>query len=234
MRAGESNESSLQAFPRTIQAFLRSMNALNKTNLVLGTLGLWIFINLLCALMFDHSDATLIRLDPSNHRLGKDSRNVSCGSTTAQSDAPGCIFDEMLNSWVPPPCYDERLALEAVQNSTQLALLQGAGRFAWYADIGFSRQIPSTALTRHLRSDAGNMTAYTLEKWHVAHCLYIWRLGLDALRRVMQGDMNVYVNSRVIDPEHVYHCNEVIADQDHRVDARTKVTFGYGICVRIS
>ena len=78
------------------------------------------------------------------------------------------------------------------------------------------------------------MTAYTLEKWHVAHCLYLWRLGLSIMKRVNAGEEGVYANIRALDGGHVNHCNNVIANQDHRRGAKATVTFGFGTCVRIT
>lgn len=159
---------------------------------------------------------------------------ISCQAGRGKVPPSECIFDEMLNGWVPKACYSQTLAADAVQEDTKLALLGGAGHFPWYKDLNFSSPIPSASLPEYLQSDDGNMNAYTWEKWHVAHCLYVWRLGLDMMRRVSRGEANLYVNVRVLDAGHINHCNRVIANQDHRVNATANVTFGYNTCIKVT
>ncbi|KAF2767048.1 hypothetical protein EJ03DRAFT_245294, partial [Teratosphaeria nubilosa] len=144
-----------------------------------------------------------------------------------------CIFDEMLNGWVPSACYNDQLASEALQDDSRLARLHAAGHFQWYTDLNHTTPITTAALPGHLRSPVGNMTAYTIEKWHVAHCLYVWRLGHEAFKRVSRGHKQVYVNARVLSADHINHCNEVIASQEHRKGARAVVYFTLHHCVRI-
>lgn len=162
----------------------------------------------------------------------KDLAQVSCGASIQEALANNCIFDETLNGWVPKECYNEQLAADAVQNDTTLAILGGSGPFPWYEDLDFTQPIPRGGLASYLQSDASNMTAYTWEKWHVAHCLYVWRLGLDINSRMARGETSFYVNVRVTDEGHVRHCNNIIANQDHRVGAKATVEFGFGTCVR--
>jgi len=162
------------------------------------------------------------------------SKRIACHPQEDEVQSARCIFDEMLNGWVPTECYDEALATDSLRNDSRLAMMQGAGRFPWYSDLQFTHPLSPDELPGHLLAPSANMTAFTLEKWHVAHCLYVWRLGLDALDRIRRGEKGVVVNVRVLDASHVDHCNMVIADQEHRRNAKATVTFGFGTCVQIT
>ncbi|KAK5113807.1 hypothetical protein LTR62_003191 [Meristemomyces frigidus] len=135
---------------------------------------------------------------------------------------------------VPPACHNPTLAAEALRNDTILALHGGSGPFPWWQDQAHTIVLPRTDLETYILSPAAGMKAWTWEKWHVAHCVYIWRLGHDVLTRVAAGEQGgVWVDERVISGEHVAHCGNVIANQDHRVGAKAVVTFGYHKCVRV-
>lgn len=174
----------------------------------------------------------------STHPLGllpaSKSLRIACHPLADEVLSDECVFDEMLNGWVPVECYDEALAMDSLRNDTQLAMMAGAGQFPWYSDLDFTSPLSPADLPDHLLEPLTNMTAFTLEKWHVAHCLYLWRLGLDAMNRIGSGEKGVYVNIRVVDAGHVNHCNRVIANQDHRRGAKATVTFGYGTCVQMA
>ena len=161
-------------------------------------------------------------------------QRIACHPRDDEALSDKCIFDEMLNGWVPVECYDEALSIDSLRNDTQLAMMTGAGHFPWYSDLDFTSPLSSNDLPQHLLKTPANMTAYTLEKWHVAHCLYVWRLGLAAMNRIRRDEKEVYVNTRVLDEGHVNHCNMIIANQDHRQGAKATVAFGYGTCDRIA
>jgi hypothetical protein len=95
---------------------------------------------------------------------------------------------------------------------------------------------------------AMRMKAFTSERWHLAHCLYVWELGDLALERVRavrtageddddgerNGDKEVWVNERVLNRQHIEHCRYVAANQGHRINATAEVSFGFGKCVRLA
>ncbi|KAF2772218.1 hypothetical protein EJ03DRAFT_245371, partial [Teratosphaeria nubilosa] len=174
----------------------------------------------------DHQRTTTA---PSNRPADR----ITCTLDPSSTTTPPCIFDPTLNGWIPPACHNTPLATSALRNDTLLARLQAAGPFQWYTDLDHSIPISTADLPAYLTSPEGNMTAHTIEKWHVAHCLYVWRLGNEALRRAAEGERGVYVNARVLSEEHVGHCNEVVASQGYRVGAKAVVQFGVNECVRI-
>jgi len=160
---------------------------------------------------------------------------ISCHPADNDTAPKDCIFDEMLNGWVPPACYNSLLAHEALRNDTLLALHGGAGPFPWWRDENHTVPLPGSELEAHVLSTDGALKAYTWEKWHVAHCLYVWRLSREIIQKIADGSSGeVWVDERVLEEEHVYHCNNVIANQDHRVGARAVVHFGFHKCVRVA
>ena len=199
------------------------------------------FASLLCSLLLAFASHKVTALppkrwiSPASKLSPLNDMNVHHVSCDLQAgEATNCIFDEMLNGWVPLACYNEQLASNALRNDTYLAAVGGAGHYPWYQDHNFTTPISSTELAQYLQTERGNMTAHTWEKWHVAHCLYIWRQGFDIMTRVTNGEKNIYVDNRVLDADHINHCNNVIANQDHRMGAKATVYFSGHKCVRVA
>jgi hypothetical protein len=99
--------------------------------------------------------------------------------------------------------------------------------------------------TEEDETGATRMKAFTSERWHLAHCLYVWELGnlaLEAVRAIRtagddgdgNGDGEVWVNERVLNRQHIEHCRYVAANQGHRINATAEVSFGFGRCVRLA
>ena len=202
----------------------------------LAIIGLLVSIALAMACQTRLSEAH--SLEQPHHASAAASRptaTTSCKRGENNTAPADCIFDEMLNGWVPPACYNSHLAHEALRNDTLLAMHGGAGLFPWWRDENHTISLPGPELEAHVLSADGALKAYTWEKWHVAHCLYVWRVGRDVMQRVADGRSGeVWVDARVLDEEHVNHCNNVIANQDHRVGARAVVHFGFHKCVRVA
>jgi hypothetical protein len=134
----------------------------------------------------------------------------------------------MAAAWVPILCYDAAAAKEALLTNTTLARLGGSGEFLWYLDRNFTKSVSQDSLSS-LEGEIG----YTTSKFHVAHCLYVWRLGLIAMHRLMEGERGVYVHFRVVDKEHTMHCNKIISNEGIPRDAIAAVYFKVGYCRRL-
>lgn len=155
--------------------------------------------------------------------------SLSCGTSRTTALSRGCIFDLYSNMWVPRICFNQALYDEVMADGTFLALRGWAGSVEWFVDREMTLPVEQERL-QFLEPGL----AYTKERWHAAHCLYMWRLAIDAVgRRVRSKDAEVWVNARAIDQTHTEHCNEVVADQDWRQEAISGVHFGYGHCVLI-
>ncbi|PGH37039.1 hypothetical protein GX50_00022 [[Emmonsia] crescens] len=153
---------------------------------------------------------------------------MDCGKTRAEAVSRGCVLDVMATAWLPPLCYDKELAQESVLTDTNLAKIGGAGIFPWWASHNHTAEISQDSL-QHL----DGLVGYTWEVFHMAHCLYDWRVLVKAAKRIRDGERNVYVHIALLNYHHAHHCSEVIANQDHRVDGKSKVDFALGRCVRL-
>ncbi|PGH07163.1 hypothetical protein GX51_01950 [Blastomyces parvus] len=137
---------------------------------------------------------------------------MDCGKTRAEAVSRGCVLDIMGTAWLPPLCYDKELAEEALLPDTNLAKVGGSGVFPWWESHNHTTEIPQDSL--QYKDD---LVGYTWETFHMAHCLYDWRVLVKAAKRIRSGERNV----------------EVIANQDHRVGGKSKVDFALGRCVRL-
>ena len=165
---------------------------------------------------------------PDRHEPG-----TYCGDTLSKALTNGCIFDEMLNGWVPPRCHNATMAQEALRDDSELARLHAAGHFPWYEDQNFTTPL-SSSLEKFLQTERSGLVAYTWERWHMAHCLYAWRIMSNTMSRLRNGEKNVWANVRTVDEAHIGHCNNVTAANMYRTHAKSIVYFGFGECVRLS
>ncbi|KLJ06370.1 hypothetical protein EMPG_10199 [Blastomyces silverae] len=153
---------------------------------------------------------------------------MDCGKTRAEAVSRGCVLDVMGTAWLPPLCYDKELAEEAVLPDTNLAKVGGSGKFPWWLSHNHTTEISQDSLQH-----SDDLVGYTWETFHMAHCLYDWRVLVKAAKRIRSGERNVYVHVALLNYHHAHHCSEVIANQDHRVGGKSKVDFALGRCVRL-
>jgi hypothetical protein len=153
---------------------------------------------------------------------------TECGTTRAEAVAQGCVFDIMGVNWLPPTCFDDEFSRESLSSNTTLALLGGAGPTNWFLD--FEHTQPITADEVALRDE---LWAYASQSFHIAHCIYMWRLGTRAIARVRNGESPVYVHSGVLGEHHAEHCGMMFAQYRASWASYVKVEFGLGKCTRI-
>lgn len=153
---------------------------------------------------------------------------MTCGTTRAEAVTKGCIFDIMGVNWLPPTCFDEEFSHESLSANTTLAALGGAGPTEWFLD--FEHTQPITADDVALRDE---LWAYASQSFHIAHCIYMWRLGTRAIARVRNGESPVYVHSGVLGEHHAEHCGMMFAQYRASWASYVRVEFGLGNCTRI-
>jgi hypothetical protein len=153
---------------------------------------------------------------------------AECGSTRQEAIDRGCIFDVMAVEWVPKECYDKEYASDSVAEGTMLAGVGASGVFPWFKD-----QNRTVSIAQEDLKSLDELVGYTDETFHVAHCLYSWRALAKATRRALWGERDVFLSGAILGEDHINHCNMVIGDQNHRVGAKSKVSFGLGQCIRI-
>ncbi|KAJ5167464.1 uncharacterized protein N7482_006245 [Penicillium canariense] len=110
---------------------------------------------------------------------------LDCGDTPAKARAQGCIFDTMLQLWVPPACLDSKLTERFVAE----------GNWTWYADKKAQHPIPYEVLSR-----GDHQVAFAADNYHRSHCYYTWEVLVRALRN------HSPIMEEMISYDHVMHC----------------------------
>lgn len=111
-------------------------------------------------------------------------RILECGYSPEEARAAGCVYDVMMQDWVPEPCYDP------VLTERYLA----SGNYTWYKDF-----------EGHVMSDEEMAKGEHREAWmtgdyHKAHCIFSWEKLIRALRN-KEG-----ISQELLSYDHVLHC----------------------------
>ena len=153
---------------------------------------------------------------------------LTCGSTLDEAIANRCQFDIMTFAYTPPACFDTELATDVLDDDSELAPCRAAGTWPWWRFENHSEPVVQ---------DAEIMTSYenvwTNNIYHRAHCLYLGRLLTRASRRLEAGETEVYVYSKVLEWEHLLHCNKLLNDMDAPESNPAKAVKVVGTCVRL-
>lgn len=173
---------------------------------------------------------------------------TDCGNDIDTALSRGCIFDMMGNNWVPPLCHDVSFAASAKSGNHSFSPLFGLpSGFPWYTTPNPADPEAATIsdleayLTTKARIDE-EITAYTTEPWHIAHCMYWLSSGVRAMNRLSRGERDVWVPRVVKKPEHAAHCSMItghlfVEESIGVMDNETvmpKVFFGFATCVKLA
>ncbi|KAI0112530.1 hypothetical protein GGR51DRAFT_547068 [Nemania sp. FL0031] len=115
---------------------------------------------------------------------------LPCGKTPTEALERGCQFDLIATAWLPPRCIDFELVNEFLAEY----------RWEFFADNNGTERLPEDANT--LGSYTG--TIWTVNRWHVAHCLYMWKKLNRALIHGWQTDAETFQQ------RHTDHCTNTI------------------------
>lgn len=110
---------------------------------------------------------------------------TDCGHTVEEARAKGCVFDVMMQDWMPRPCYDEALS--------ERYLL--AGNWSWWAD-----QEATTFLSLEEMRKGEHSVIYVIQDYHRQHCIYAW----EKMVRAIRNDWPLI--EELISYDHVMHC----------------------------
>jgi len=111
---------------------------------------------------------------------------LDCGWSPEEARAKGCVYDVMMQDWVPVPCYDSDL--------TEKYLAEG--NWTWYGD-GEGKTIISDEEMR--KGEHGY--AWMATSYHHAHCVFSWVKLVGALRN------NQGISEELLSNHHVMHCS---------------------------
>jgi len=127
----------------------------------------------------DHVEA---EIDSPNSLAGK---ILDCGGNPSEARDKGCVYDVMMQDWVPEPCYDSVL--------TERYLAEG--NWKWYADGDGNTTISDEDIRKGEHGSAWMATSY-----HKAHCVFSWLKIIRALRN------NWGISQELLSYDHVMHC----------------------------
>jgi hypothetical protein len=111
---------------------------------------------------------------------------LPCGTTPAEALARGCHFDIIATAWLPSKCIDYELAAEfaALHPWQYFANRNGTDPFPDDPDV--------------LGTQTG--LVWTTDRWHAAHCLYMWK----KLNRAIVGGW--MTDAETVSQSHTDHC----------------------------
>jgi hypothetical protein len=141
-----------------------------------------------------------------------DGEVLDCGWSPEAARERGCVFDVMMQDWVPEPCYDPAL--------TERYLL--VGNYTWYADP--EGHILSDEEMRKGEHGAAWMSA----DYHKAHCIFSWEKLIRALRN------NEPISQELLSYDHVLHCRmQTLGGDMHKRDGiGVKAPTNYAKCAK--
>jgi hypothetical protein len=111
---------------------------------------------------------------------------LDCGGNPSDARSKGCVYDVMMQDWVPVPCYDSIL--------TEKYLAEG--NWTWYGDGDGKTTIPLEEMRKGEHGSAWMATSY-----HKAHCVFSWLKIIRALRN------NRGISQELLSYDHVLHCS---------------------------
>jgi hypothetical protein len=155
---------------------------------------------------------------------GRETIIKSCGSSAAEARSLGCTYDIMMDSWLPPNCYDEELSNE----------FRGLRDWAMYADKNGTHRLTLEELSER----EFHAFAHTTIEYHYIHCLFSWRKFHRALEQGRD------IEREVAELGHTNHCAWFVAKLGHRLEdpgdlpslqkIGTKLPVAFPTCVSIA
>jgi hypothetical protein len=121
---------------------------------------------------------------------------LPCGKTPEEARARGCEFDMLVTAWLPPKCIDRELVDEFLE----------LGNWDFYArQDGTEKDKLSTYDPDFLGSV--NRTIWTTRRWHVTHCLFMFK----KLSRALVNGWTV--DAEAVSEPHMKHCMKTFIEQ---------------------
>lgn len=121
----------------------------------------------------------------------------SCGKSAAEARDFGCTYDLMMDSWLPPNCYDEELSLE----------FRGLHDWPMYRHKNMTER-----LTIEEVAERGQALVHTTIEYHYTHCLF-------ALRKLHRAwSLGKDIEAEVAEVKHTDHCASFVASTGRRLE----------------
>ncbi|OLN94173.1 hypothetical protein CCHL11_07200 [Colletotrichum chlorophyti] len=140
------------------------------------------------------------------HNVTSNAELVTCGDTLAEAKESGCVYDTLLNHWVPAQCYDREFVIEYEDDNSWTA----------FSDFNLTQRIPVERMGEY-------ESYYTSVRDHVNHCSMIWKKQFWTLFE----DRKVF-DSVISNTAHTEHCADFLRDiyvSDRTEPTRVEVGF---------
>ncbi len=122
---------------------------------------------------------------------------LDCGHSPTEARDRGCVYDVMMQDWVPEPCYDSLL--------TERYLAEG--NYTWYADF------EGNIMTDEEMRKGEHHEAWMTGDYHKAHCIFAWEKLIRAMRH------NRPLSQELVSYDHVLHCrHQTLGGAPHKRD----------------
>lgn len=123
-----------------------------------------------------------------------------CGTSPSDASAAGCIYDVMMNSWLPQTCFDEELTNE----------FRGLREWRFYADANGTRSLTEEELAWRTEE------VYTTLDYHYTRCVYSMRKDQRAVER--ERDLEVSMA-----PDGLSTCSELFLSTAKQLNETSSV-----------
>lgn len=110
---------------------------------------------------------------------------LDCGHTPEEARKRDCVFDVMMQDWMPRACHDEALSERYL----------ATGNWTWWADAEATKSLSLEEMRK-----GEHTVIYVIQDYHRSHCIYAWEKFVRALR----NDWPVI--EELISYDHVMHC----------------------------
>ena len=137
---------------------------------------------------------------------------TDCGSTPSEAKSKGCVFDLMNYAWTPKDCYDGELSQESLRS----------GPWNFYLDEAATTPVPGG---QDLNVLGGLSTVWNGLDFHVAHCVYTWKL---LHKSAINGQPLL---DALISFNHTVHCSDLIQSYADRREVVSRTDLKFRPCV---
>ncbi|USW56113.1 hypothetical protein Slin15195_G094320 [Septoria linicola] len=155
-----------------------------------------------------------------------ESKTLTCGNSTSDAKARGCVFDLLANNWVAPQCLDPYT--ESEYRSWLFSSERAHGPFPFFFDIEGTNRVPNEH-SLSLRADGQtehDRRVYTTREQHLNHCGFV----LKRLHRSLEGKTTL--NDEHGAYAHTEHCVKQLNLDNHRIMGQLveECYIGYSTC----
>jgi hypothetical protein len=141
----------------------------------------------------------------------------TCGDTPAIARENDCLFDVMLSSWLPRPCFRPEILAQTLLEHN----------FTYFLDQELTLPVETEPV---LTGDYPQAQVYTQAEFHNAHCSYVWMRQAASLN----GEEGGWLDQKSFSKEHTEHCVKQMNEQNSPfLFTSTRITLSYAKCYKI-